>query len=154
MSSQENLPPVTLPVSTKLGRALRLRCPVCWDAPMFRHPLHMHAQCTGCGYVYDRGNGYFIGAMYASYTLSLGGAIVVATALWFAGVELWTIVAICSLLLAIVGPAVVFPYSRLLWVWVEREGWLHDGNEDVESLKRAHLARHGGNMLPPSDASK
>jgi hypothetical protein len=108
---------------------------------MFRHPLAMHPACPGCGYVYDRGNGYFIGAMYSSYTLSLGAAVVVAAALWWAGAGVWTIVGVCAALLAVAGPVLVFPYSRLLWVWVEREGWLHDGEEDVESLKRAHLAR-------------
>lgn len=131
---------------TTLGKwkgALRLRCPACWQGAMFAHPLKMNEHCPHCNYQFDKGNGYFIGAMYSSYTLSLGIAMALAGLLWWLGWSTWAIVAASSAAVVLVGPLLVFPYSRVLWVWVEREGWLHDGSEDNVALRRRYLAQRG-----------
>lgn len=148
------------PVRPSIRAVLTLRCPRCWQGAMFASPVRMNASCPACAYQYDRGNGYFIGAMYSSYGLSLGFCALLAGALWLAEWGVWPIVATCGAAIAVLGPLVIFPYSRLLWVWVERDGWLHDGQEDVASLRRAHMLR-GGLIAPPgpgnpdaSDADK
>ena len=128
----------------KVRGLLRLRCPACWQGHMFVHPLKMNEHCPHCNYTFDKGNGYFVGAMYSSYTLSLGVAVVAAAVLWWLGWSTWSIVAASSAVVVLVGPLLVFPYSRVLWVWIEREGWLHDGTEDNETLKRNYLAQRGG----------
>lgn len=130
----------------KLRGVLRLRCPACWQGAMFLHPLKMNDHCPHCRYQFDKGNGYFVGAMYSSYTLSLGISVVVAALLWWLGWSTWTIVAASSAAVLLAGPLLVFPYSRVLWVWVEREGWLHDGTEDNATLRRNYLAQRGGEM--------
>lgn len=118
---------------------------------MFRHPLAMHRCCPDCGHQFDRGNGYFIGAMYASYALSLGLGIVTALAARLLTGSVGITVGAAAAVVLAAGPLWILPTSRVLWVWVERDGWLHDGAEDTETLKRAHLARHG--MLPPEGRS-
>ena len=44
-----------------------------------------------------------------------------------------------------------FPYSRCLWIWAEREGHLHDGEEDPQALKRAYMAARGMKPKEPPD---
>ncbi len=119
----------------------RLRCPVCCEGQMFRTPLRMNASCPRCGHTYDRGHGYFLGAMMFSYTIVvvLEAAILIglrATGLswpWALGLSVATV--------PIIGPFLAFPYSRLWWVMVERR-YLHWGEEDDAGLK-AELARRG-----------
>ncbi len=108
---------------------------------MFETPLRMRPRCPLCDYQFDRGNGYFVGAMYASYALSLGLGIVVALATWLATASVGVTVAIACSAVALAGPFAIFAISRTLWVWAEREGWLHDGEEDREALLRRHRRR-------------
>lgn len=125
---------------------------------MFRHPLAMNEKCPHCHHQYDKGNGYFLGAMYGSYTISLLLGIALVAGLVASGVlrlhfpltgmDIASVVGVGLFLLAI-GPMVAFPYSRLLWVWAEREGWLHDGVEDVARLRREAAVRAGSEAPPP-----
>ncbi len=125
----------------KLIRALLLRCPACWHGSMFEHPLKMNPRCPDCGYQYDQGNGYFIGAMYGAYLLCLTMTALTAGFLYLVGVPNLAIVLIVALQAAIVGPFIVFPYSRVFWVWAERDGHLHDGGQDTAELKRQFAER-------------
>ncbi len=142
------MPPFSTKVS--LPGILRLRCPACWTGAMFAGPLRMNPRCPHCDYQFDRGNGYFIGAMYSSYLLSLGLAAVVAGALFWAGWSVWPIVGACAIAVSLAGPLAIFPYSRVLWVWAERDGWLHDGQEDVATLRARHLQKARGAARPPT----
>ena len=141
--------PASPPKKVSLGGILRLRCPACWTGAMFANPLKMHPRCPHCDYVFDRGNGYFIGAMYSSYLLSLGVATVVGTSLFLLGWEVWPIVGACAVAVSVAGPLAIFPYSRVLWVWAESDGWLHDGQEDVATLRQRHLERARGKTQTP-----
>jgi uncharacterized protein (DUF983 family) len=125
----------------KLFRALFLTCPVCWNGPMFEHPLKMHDDCPTCGYHFDKGNGYFLGAMYASYMLCLVPTALTAGVLYLMAMPLWLSASIVVVQTGILGPFVVFPLSRVFWVWAERDGHLHDGHEDRERLKAEAIER-------------
>ena len=54
----------------RLSRALRLRCPLCGKAPIFRDWFRVHPRCAGCGWAFDREPGYFLGSIYINYGLS------------------------------------------------------------------------------------
>jgi rubredoxin len=47
-----------------LLRGVKLRCPDCGLGPLYRSPFRMHAQCEYCDLIYEREQGYFIGAIY------------------------------------------------------------------------------------------
>jgi uncharacterized protein (DUF983 family) len=123
--------------------SLAFPCPVCWKGAMFTAPWRMNDHCPHCNYKFDKGNGYFVGAMYSSYTLSLALAMGLAVGLFLAGLPTWANLTVIGVVLCVVGPLVIFPYSRVLWVWAERNGWLHDGEEDVARLRREHALRTG-----------
>ncbi len=117
---------------------LTLRCPLCWGAPMFRSPLHMNAACAQCGHSYDRGNGYFLGAMMFSYTIVVVFLAAVVVSLRFCGVSWPMTLIVGSVLIPIIGPLVAFPYSRLWWVMIERRALR--GGEGQDAELRAELA--------------
>src|SRR6476659_620659 len=45
-------------------RGMKLRCPECGLGRLYRSSFRMNTQCEYCGLVYEREQGYFIGAIY------------------------------------------------------------------------------------------
>jgi hypothetical protein len=88
---------------------------------MFRGRFAMNDPCPVCGLVFQREEGYFLGAMYVSYVLStavLGILYLLATTLLATRDNLPVTLAMLLLYVPLV-PA-VFRYSRVLWVYFER----------------------------------
>jgi uncharacterized protein (DUF983 family) len=96
-----------------------LRCPVCRRGKIFRSWFQMAPACPVCGFVYEREQGYFIGAMYINYGLTV-------LAIMVGWVILELIVKVSSYLLvgllgiiAIGIPIIFYPYSKALWMAVD-----------------------------------
>lgn len=51
------------PVFGTLARGARLRCPACGRAPVFRGPFRVRPSCPACGAVFQREEGFFVGAI-------------------------------------------------------------------------------------------
>jgi uncharacterized protein (DUF983 family) len=49
-----------------MWRGLRLRCPACGEGPLFQSLFKMNLECSHCGMVFMREQGYFIGAIYVN----------------------------------------------------------------------------------------
>jgi uncharacterized protein (DUF983 family) len=67
---------------------LRELCPRCHKGKIFRGPLWrtylaMYERCPECGLQYEREQGYFLGAMYFSYALSIPPVLVLVLLLWW-----------------------------------------------------------------------
>lgn len=77
----------------------------------------MYPSCSVCGLEYEREEGYFVGAMYASYAFGL-----VTTAYWLPmlllGVNPVLVVLIPTVHLILQIP-LSFRYSRVLWLYVD-----------------------------------
>jgi uncharacterized protein (DUF983 family) len=106
-------------VATGIGRSLRLRCPRCGRAPLYRGWFTMNEVCPVCDLKFERAQGYWVGAIYVNYGVTTLLAVLGYFLLW-SRVGLST-----TALLAIVLPfCVVFPlwffrYSRGLWLAIE-----------------------------------
>lgn len=141
--SDQHAPPSPLPSELRLptlSEVATLRCPICWQAPMFRTPLAMHADCPACGHHFDRGNGYFLGAMMFSYTIVVALLAVMVTVMRFAGAS-WTACIIAgAVAVPLIGPFFAFPVSRFWWVFIERRS-LRDGEAADAALKAELAAR-------------
>ena len=111
------------PSRSMLVGILRQRCPRCREGRMFRGAVTMNDPCPHCGLIFQREEGYFLGAMYVSYILS--------TALFAAIYCAWALVAgwfgIWAALLSIISYApcipAVFRYSRVLWIYWDRNAF-------------------------------
>lgn len=81
----------------------------------------MNESCPSCGLIFQREEGYFLGAMYVSYGLS----VALIGAVYWAINSLWAdlgILATMMLILMAYLPFVpaVFRYSRVIWIYFDR----------------------------------
>jgi len=115
-----------------LGALIRRRCPRCRRGDIFRSGTVMNASCPACGLAFEREPGYFVGAMYFSYLLSVAFLAVMFFLLrWLvpAWSSQWAALVAVILFLPLVG--ITFRYSRTLWIYYDRWAWPDD--EDVIS---------------------
>jgi uncharacterized protein (DUF983 family) len=103
-------------VGRVLGRGLRLRCPRCGRSSLYAGYFTMHERCAACGLRYEREQGYFVGAIYINYAVTIAVAAGVVLLLdWIVGLTLAQELAIGVALGALV-PLAFFRYSRSLWL--------------------------------------
>src|SRR6476620_9017896 len=101
-----------------IGRALRLRCPVCGQARMFRG-LKERAACPHCGFRFEREPGYFTNALIVNYTITCAPIfLIIAPVAFFGGFSVRTLLGV-SLLIALLLPIVGFRYSKALWLAID-----------------------------------
>ena len=106
-------------VGTALRRALALRCPRCGQGRVFDGWFAMRATCEACGLKYEREQGYFVGAIYVNFavTVLIGFVpVIVADVVW--GLSIGQQLAIAVPLMLLV-PIVTFRWSRSLWLVVD-----------------------------------
>jgi hypothetical protein len=120
---------------------------------MFRGRFEMNDPCPVCGLVFQREEGYFLGAMYVSYGLASGIMIsfyFLATALLpdWNGTLIALLVMVPYLLLV---PA-VFRYSRVVWTHFERAGCPTDVS--AGAFERGMLRQSTNPSPPPSAGGK
>ena len=106
-------------VAVGLSRAVRLCCPRCGRAPLFRTWFAMNVVCPACDLRFERAQGYWVGAIYVSYAVTTGIAVAGYLILWLtvepstgAQLALWGT-------FAVVFPLWFFRWSRSLWLAVE-----------------------------------
>ncbi len=108
------------------------RCPVCLQGPIYKSGMTMNDRCPVCGLLIEREEGYFLGAMYISYTLAsilLGlGTLLVHFLVpdWDLGLD---ILLVGVLFLPFV-PAVT-RYARIIWIHFDR--WAFPGSPGESS---------------------
>ncbi len=103
------------------GAVLAQRCAECGEGRVFRTSLGMNEACPCCGCRFERGPGYFTGAMYFSYALGipiLAAGTIFAKWLAPAWPLPWALAAAWVAFLPLV-PA-VFRYSRVLFIHLDR----------------------------------
>src|SRR5262244_2199554 len=57
------MPPMLRTIYTLLWRGLLLRCPRCGQGKLFERGFKMYERCSVCGWVFEREEGYWTGAM-------------------------------------------------------------------------------------------
>jgi uncharacterized protein (DUF983 family) len=107
------------PAGRMLGRALVRRCPLCGSPGIFRGWFRLRDRCPGCGYRFEREEGYWVGAMI----VNLGFAQVVFMALLIGGAAAmwpdvaWTRLLVLGIAVMAVLPVAFYPLSKTLWLW-------------------------------------
>ena len=104
----------------RLGTMLRERCPECGKGRIFASRWRMNPTCPVCGLVFERGPGYFTGAMYFSYAMGIP-IIAAGTALvwWLTRWPLhWAVVVVWLAFLPLV--PWVFRLSRTIFIHFDR----------------------------------
>jgi uncharacterized protein (DUF983 family) len=126
-------PDKSQPIEVLWWRAIRLCCPACGQAPIFRGWFAMHDACPACGRKFNRDAGYLLGSIYFNYGVT-GMIVVVAYFAMFFGDVLTDFQRLLVLTaFGILFPAWFFRYARAFWIAFD-ERW--DPWPNDEELRR------------------
>ena len=108
--------------SRATGRALLRRCPRCGQRAIFSRWLSMVERCPNCDLKFEREEGYWLGAVALNLGVTEGLFIVLLVvgivATW--PDPPWTLLLIVLVAVNLVTPILFHPYSRTLWIAMER----------------------------------
>ncbi|CAN5845690.1 hypothetical protein BH23GEM9_BH23GEM9_04280 [soil metagenome] len=138
-----------------LGRAILRRCPHCGAPGIFAGYLVHRDRCPRCRLRLDRGEGdFFIGA----YTINLIAAELIV---FFLGVAVllarwpdvpWSLLMWGLMVLMVVAPVVLYPFSRQLWLGLDllfRPAEPADFSSDDVSRRPAQPSPHVSDATGP-----
>ena len=102
------------------GRALSKRCPLCGAGKLFSRWFRMKERCPGCGYRFEREEGFFLGAYVINLAIAQGMVILLAVVpliVRLAGDPDASIAPfiVGGLIGAVVAPMLFYPWSKTIW---------------------------------------
>lgn len=102
-----------------LVRGLKLRCPNCGLGRLYASVFRMHTACDYCDLVFEREQGYFIGAIYINIIAT--ESILFLTLLIYGLITGTVDQRILTILfvLAVIIPLIFFRHSRSLWLSID-----------------------------------
>jgi hypothetical protein len=86
----------------------------------------MNETCPVCGTRFERAPGYFVGAMYISYALTMTVVIILFAIFQLAAFRAWPLPLVLTLAVAtyLLLVPLLFRWSRILWIHLgKRVGW-------------------------------
>jgi len=105
-----------------LWRGLRRKCARCGQGKLFTRWFRMVSDCPNCHFHFEREPGYWVGAV-AINTAVIGFlfaiVLVVFSALTVPDIP-WVKLLLLELPLMAFGPILFYPYSKTLWVAIDR----------------------------------
>jgi uncharacterized protein (DUF983 family) len=107
-------------MGTFLLALVKQRCPVCRRGRVFASLTTMHERCPVCHLQFEREPGYFMGAMYVSYGMSIGLILLLTLLVHLALTDLdlgWAVLIAGALYIPIV--PFTWRYSRILWMYFD-----------------------------------
>jgi len=133
--STDTNPDVPIELNTRwwrgAARASVLRCPRCGQGAIFRRLFFINVSCASCGLTFDRGVGYWLGAMMFNMAFGFAAVVVaILLTLWATSPDPnWDLMIFVAIGAGIVAPVLFFPFSRAFWIAAERAARLRDGTE-------------------------
>ena len=109
---------------SKLNSVLRMRCPKCQSAPLFRdgNPYNfsrffdMHERCPKCNLNFFPEEGFYYGAMFASYFVTAGILFGLAALLILFTGSVTTVQMLLFVAIILFLWPIIFRISRAIWI--------------------------------------
>jgi uncharacterized protein (DUF983 family) len=126
----------------RLLAILLQRCPRCFRGRVFKRLIEMNDPCPVCGQLFQREEGYFLGAMYVSYAL---GCALVSVG-YFGAIWMWPdvpVATLCLVLAALYVPLMplVFRYSRVIFLHLDYlDSWGDSSASAYAKLRERQLS--------------
>ncbi len=102
-----------------LARAFTRRCPYCGATGIFSSFWSLRQQCPRCGVVFEREDGYFLGAyavnLIAAEFLGFGGILILLISSNLSTLALQLIAVVVAIGLPVLG----YPFTRSLWMVID-----------------------------------
>ena len=101
------------PFFKTLARGARLRCPACGRRSVFQSPFRVRPECPACGTVFQREEGFFVGAIMLNVVTTEAAVMAAAglCLLLLPGALLWPVFAV-----ALLFPVAFYHHSWGLWL--------------------------------------
>ena len=105
-----------------LARGFRRQCPRCGAGDLFDGLFDIRDPCPRCGLVFEREEGYWLGAMIIAFAVIEGvfGLSFIATMLVTWPDVPWTALLVVGLAATAVLPFIFSPWTRTIWMAVDR----------------------------------
>lgn len=103
-----------------LARGLAKRCPLCGSGKLFTGWFRMKERCPGCGYLFEREEGFFLGAYVINLVVAQGAvillAVVPAIVLLARNPDTSIVpIVVAGVAGAILAPILFYPFSKTVW---------------------------------------
>ena len=103
-----------------IGRGLLKRCPLCGTGRLFTGWFTMKERCPGCGYLFEREEGFFLGAYVINLGIAQGLVILLAVVPLIVRLASDPDASILPFIVggvvgAVVAPVVLYPWSKTIW---------------------------------------
>src|SRR5262249_53795629 len=118
-------------IGITVWRALQLRCPACGRGAIVRRPFHISRQCVACAAIFQREEGFFVGAIMANVVATEVIILLIYLAcLLFTGIGEQTIL-IILFVVGVTFPLLFYHHSWALWLAMDHliEGLPKSGAE-------------------------
>jgi uncharacterized protein (DUF983 family) len=108
--------------ATVLTRGLTKRCARCGSGGLFEHWTKIKPDCPRCGLHFEREDGYWAGALAINFICTGGLLLASFTVLLILTLPDVNVPLTLGVLapIAILGPIVWYPFSKTLWVAIDR----------------------------------
>jgi len=109
----------------RLYSILNSKCPRCHEGDFYvcKNPYHLkelgknHEKCDKCGYKYEKEPGFFFGAMYVSYGISIAFSVSIAVAILVLFPSASYKVYLTAILVGLIAlMPISFRLSRVVWM--------------------------------------
>lgn len=99
-----------------ISRALRLRCPACGEASIVRGPFRLRHHCPNCRSVFEREEGFFVGAILANI-LTTELVILIVCLIWLVVIgSSYEVVLAGLIVVGLLFPVAFYHHSWALWL--------------------------------------
>lgn len=103
-----------------LGRSLLKRCPICGAGRLFTRWFRMKERCPGCGYRFEREEGFFLGAYVINLAIAQGTVILLAIVPLIVRLAGDPDASVAPFIVfgavgALVAPILFYPWSKTIW---------------------------------------
>jgi uncharacterized protein (DUF983 family) len=137
-------------VGVLLRRGLMKHCPRCGGGGVYRSWFRMRERCPRCGMLFEREEGFFVGAYLINFAIVEAALFVVLMGLIVVlsqdpHASLKVPIVLCAVL-AVAGPIVTYPWSRTIWSAISLA--MHPLELDEIVSARDHLASSTSSPTP------
>src|SRR5580692_755950 len=110
---------------SKLEGIARQRCPRCREGAIYRCPLwrgwlSTNERCPVCGLKFEREQGYFLGAMYVSYGLSILPVLLLVLLIWKATGWRYDVAIVAAFVVYLPCVPFVTRFARVVWMYIDQ----------------------------------
>lgn len=99
-----------------IARGLTMRCPNCGGRTLFAGVLKANERCPVCGFVFEREEGFFLGAVVINYAFTTFLLIVPLGVAVFMQLISVTVALLLGLAWCVVFPLIFYRLSKSLWL--------------------------------------